>query len=95
MKSVSYNEAKKLADEMVSALECPMDFVVRKRARIILVQHGDGSRLEFHSACFRRIYDDWIVIFTEHHGTFVYHVEDVDYVREYLDFKSLYYNKDN
>jgi len=84
-------EAYKIAKEINEKLD-PKDFIVKKRARVIAVYHGDRSYLEFHSACFREISEDFMAVFTEHHGYHVYHVDDVDWIREWLSPKCLYYN---
>ena len=91
---IGYKDAKKLADGVGKALSYPKDFVVRKRARVIEMQHCDGTYCKFISACFRKVADDWISIYTEHHGTFVYHTEDLKCVRESRRSKSLYCNND-
>lgn len=89
----SYKEALALAEKMDKKIDI-YDFIVRRNARVVAVQHMDGSYLEFHSACFRKLSKDFFAVFTEHHGTKVYHREDVEFVREWLKPKSLYYNED-
>ena len=80
--SIGYKDAKSLAEVVGKSLSCPEDFVVRKRARIIEFLHMDGTYCKFASACFKKIADDWMAIYTEHHGTFVYHTDDLEWVRE-------------
>ena len=91
--SIGYNAAKKLSDEVEKSIVFPDDFVVRKRYKVIEFLHGDGTYCSFMSACFRKIADDWIAIYTEHHGNFVYHTDDVRWVRESRRPKNLYYNE--
>jgi hypothetical protein len=73
------------------------DFIVKKQCRIISIKHGDGSYLEFHSACFRKLNKEWMAVFTEHHGTHIYHYEDVKDIEEWFGkgkHKILYHNKE-
>jgi hypothetical protein len=46
----------------------------------VLFQHGDGSTLFYNSAFYEELGEDaegaWYGIFTEHHGTHVYHSTD-------------------
>jgi len=58
-------------------------------ARVITIQHSDGSRLMFQSAMCRRV-NDWIFVLTEHHGSFMYHETDIDWVREEMVPMTLY-----
>ncbi len=44
--------------------------------RSVTMIHQDGSYLHFDSAFLMRT-GDWIACFTEHHGTHVYHYEDL------------------
>jgi hypothetical protein len=48
--------------------------------KVISVYHCDGSHLEFHSACFEKYSSDFFFVFTEHHGNFVYHKDDVKHI---------------
>jgi hypothetical protein len=45
--------------------------------RKVTLIHEDGSVLHFDSAFMMRVDKIWIAVFTEHHGTHVYHVEDL------------------
>ena len=92
--SLSYKEAVKKANEIDGTLTC-QDFVVRKRSRVIEFLHSDGTYCKFVSACFKRITDDWVAIYTEHHGIFVYHTEDIKWVCESIRSKYIYYNKND
>jgi hypothetical protein len=88
---MNYSEAKIKAENCYKTI---MDFAVSdekgvKRARIIAVQHADGSYLEFHGAAYEKLDCDWLAVFTEHHGYFVYHWGDVKWVRE-LSHRDLY-----
>ena len=81
---MNYKEAQEKADKIFETIGLvgSHDFTVNKIPRIIAVNHFDGSYLEFHSACFRKIDDEWMAVFTEHHGMFVYHFEDVKTITE-------------
>lgn len=92
---MNLKEAKIMADEIDKKLDIHA-FIANKKARIksvriIAVQHHDGSYLEFHSAAFQKLDKEWMVVFTEHHGTFLYHFEDVRWIKE-LDEKILYWH---
>ena len=91
---MSYKEALAEARKISSELEYPRDFVSRQRCRVVTWLHADGSRFEVNSAAVRK-FDDYIAIFTEHHGDFVYHIDDLDWVKEHWRPKHIYYNKDN
>ena len=90
---LGYKAAKGLADKVGKTLSFPKDFVIRKRAKIIEMQHMDGTYCKFTSACFREIAKDWIAIYTEHHGTRLYHKDDLEWVRESKRPTYHYYNE--
>ena len=69
-------------------------FISKKRNRIITIQHMDGSYLELHAACFKKFNNNWFAVFSEHHGRFVFHKDDVKKIDESFSPKCLYYNKD-
>ena len=50
-------------------------FVLGRR-EVVFLQHHDGSSL-FYTFAFVVRWHDWYLIFTEHHGRHVYHVDDV------------------
>jgi hypothetical protein len=82
-KSIIMNlkQAKKELDQTSKTLDLNA-FYIKKRQRIIAVYHFDGSYLEFHSASFKKLDDEWMAVFTEHHGSFLYHFEDVKWIKE-------------
>jgi len=88
---INRKEALKIAKEINQKIDIGR-FTVKGRSRIIFVQHGDGSKLEFHSACFSKLSDDFMAVFTEHHGYHIYHVDDIDYIKEWLNPINLYFN---
>jgi len=90
---MSYKEAFIKAQEINKELEISA-FTSKKKARVVSWLHGDGSRFEIVFACVKKISKDFIAIFTEHQGIFVYHIDDVDWIREHLRPKSIYVNKD-
>ncbi len=66
----SYREAEQVAKETkLSAY----DFHSYSLVQII---HEEGTILHYKSA-FTREWKDWIFVFTEHHGTHVYHKSDL------------------
>ena len=87
-------KAFKLAQEMDETIEIK-DLIIRKRWRVVAVKHGDGSYFEFNGACFRKIMKDFMVVFTEHHGFHLYHIDDVDFIKEWRSPKTLYFNTNN
>ena len=93
MGNLGYKDAKILAEEWSKALDVK-DFIVRKRAKIVSFLHGDGTYCEFAYACVKRIDEDYWAICTEHHGTLVYHKDDLDWIKEYKRPKTVYFNKD-
>jgi len=82
-------EAKVVAQEIDRTIG-QEDFYIRKRYRIIALQHIDGTRFEFHRAAFRQLDKKWVAIFTEHHGFYAYNVEDVEYIQEWNSGAVLY-----
>jgi len=38
--------------------------------------------LKFYHACIKKLDKEWTVVCTEHHGNFLYHFEDVEFIRE-------------
>ena len=52
--------------------------------RSVTLKHEDGSYLHFDSAFLMRVENEWIACFTEHHGTFVYHITDLTSYEEAL-----------
>ena len=79
---MNLKQAKKKLDQISKELDLNA-FYIKKRQRIIAVYHFDGSYLEFHSACFKKLDDEWMAVFTEHHGNFLYHFEDVRWIKEW------------
>ena len=86
---MDYKEAKKVAEKVAEEENEKLlhdDFVENGHPRIIIVEHGDGSVMRFCSAkCERHDGEEcgntWFTVCTEHHGTFVYHWEDVKLIR--------------
>lgn len=52
----------------------------------VKISHGDGSVL-FYEYAFARIFHDggttWVCVFTEHHGCYIYDLEDLNGYRQY------------
>ena len=92
MNEIGYKDALKLAADVGKTLVFPDDFVIKQQCKVIEFLHVDGSYCKFVSACFKKIADDWIAIYTEHHGKFVYHTDDVKWVRVSSRPENLYYN---
>lgn len=77
---MNYKEAKALAENIDKNITL-YDLQEDECDRIIAIQHGDGSYLEFHSACFRELDSEWFAVFTEHHGFNVYSKDDTQWVK--------------
>jgi hypothetical protein len=88
---MNLKQAKKELDKCAKTLDLNA-FIVNKHQRVIAVYHFDDSYLEFHSACFKKLDDKWMAVFTEHHGNFLYHFEDVEWIKEWghNDLRELY-----
>jgi len=89
---ISYKEALEKANKINKKINID-DFNMGKGARIVSWLHSDGSRFEVASACVRKISKNFIAIFTEHHGIFVYYTDDLEWVREHLRPISIYFNE--
>jgi transcription elongation factor Elf1 len=51
-------------------------------SQIVVLHHGDGAVLNYISAQLRE-WRGWIFVFTEHHGTHVYHKTDLTFYAQY------------
>jgi hypothetical protein len=80
MKPATYKEVVELAnstDAKLTAYEFhPTD--------LVFIIHEEGTTLTFRSA-FLREWKDWVIIFTEHHGTHVYSKGDLSYWGHYSE----------
>jgi hypothetical protein len=72
MESVPLREANKRA-KLFDAGITAYDFQWEHRVHVI---HDDGTHLNFNYAFYMKE-EEWYYIFTEHHGTHVYHEEDL------------------
>lgn len=89
---MNYKQAIKKANKL-NKIVTNNDFVTKENnrvANIIVVNHMDGSYFEFCSAAFEKMDNEWMVVFTEHHGVLVYHFEDVKSIRELNSGNLLY-----
>jgi hypothetical protein len=68
MKHISYREACEVANNCDKSLRA-MDFGCGSLVQIV---HEEGSMFTWKYA-FLREWLDWVFVFTEHHGTHVYH----------------------
>ena len=68
---MNYKEAKAKAEEIDKGLRSDKHFNT-----IVSVKHFDGSNMEFWGADIQKE-SEWVMLFTEHHGCFVYHEEDL------------------
>lgn len=91
---MNYKDAKTLAESMDKSITLN-DLMEDKTIRIIAIQHEDGSYLEFHSAVYRSLDDEWFVVYTEHHGDHVYNKDDVKWVKEWKSPGWLYQHMDD
>ena len=69
--------ARKIADEIDKTL-----FITDFR-NMVEIMHEDGTHLKINHACYNDLDDEWLAIFSEHHGVFVYHKEDLIWVKEW------------
>lgn len=72
MELTSYKEAQTVAKETDKKLTA-YDFNPYSMVEII---HEEGTILHYKSA-FTKEWKDWVFVFTEHHGTHVYHISDL------------------
>ena len=70
---MNYKEACEKAKEIDRSLLVCIDL-----KDFIYLSHSDGSKCMWSHANLKED-GEWIFIFTEHHGYFVYHKEDVKY----------------
>lgn len=78
--SVPLREARQRAQEIDDKLTA-YDFQHGSR---VYVKHEDGTELDFNSAFLQKD-DEWVYIFTEHHGFHVYHLEDLEKCMSYQE----------
>jgi len=80
---MNYREAKKEAEK----------FYVEdgKFDKNIFIRHNDGSTLYFTYSSYKKI-NEWILVATEHHGFFAYHIEDLDFMKVKVRFEDGNYN---
>ena len=81
---IDYKDAKKEMEKIDKAIDIK-DFIKNKMARTVAIKHCDRSYLEFHSACFKKYNKDFFMVFTEHHGSHLYHKDDVECICEWFD----------
>ena len=91
-------QAKVSLREMLNLQEKLEEYVRSDDPRMsgaVSINHLDGSHLYFNNAWYEIFpagmgYDgpvDWILIFTEHHGSHLYHSEDLTYWEHYCKKK--------
>ena len=81
---MNYKEAKSKLEQINKKLTI-YDFINNKKSKkikIVEIRHCDGSYLKFYHACIKKLDKEWTVVCTEHHGNFLYHFEDVEFIRE-------------
>jgi len=77
MNDVGYKEANDWANEVAEGLTAyDFDFT-----DWVALNHSDGSKFVFRYA-FRREFHDFVGVFTEHHGHYVFHKEDLEDIRD-------------
>lgn len=73
----SYKEALQVAKEQeLSAYDFSPHY------DLVFIIHEEGTTLTYRSA-FIKEWQDWIMVFTEHHGYFVYHKTDLEFYAHY------------
>jgi len=63
--------------EKVDAYDAKLLATDPRFRRSVTIIHEDGSHLHYDSAFLMRVNKEWIACFTEHHGTSIYHEEDL------------------
>lgn len=48
----------------------------------VAIVHHDGTLIRFNYAFYMKE-GEWYYVFTEHHGSSLYHEEDLDFIKEY------------
>jgi hypothetical protein len=71
MNKMNYKEAVEKAKEINKTLS------YKDLNGTVCFRHGDGSECKYANSTYIKE-DEWIFIFTEHHGVLVYHCEDLD-----------------
>lgn len=80
---MKYREAVECAKKINANLAADNDGF----SHAVHIMHEEGTVLFYRCAFFER-HDEWVFIFTEHHGFHVYNNEDLLRVSEYI----LYYH---
>lgn len=57
--------------------------------RVVILEHEDGSYLQYDRAFLMMHEKQWLVCFTEHHGFHVYHTDDLFAYSQYERFSAL------
>ena len=70
---MKYKEVLQYAKEKDSTLMSGKDFIGTSTVR-----HNDGTVLILEFSCYEEK-EGWLIFFTEHHGLFVYHTDDMDW----------------
>lgn len=84
---MTYKEASQKASEIDKSL------TLKNFHDRIYIEHCDGSKMEFNYAMYKKLSKEFMVVFTEHHGYFVFHVEDVKKI-EKIERTNIYYNEE-
>ena len=82
-KKISYRDVCSKADKLKKKIDrfCFISENKPNSPRVISWKHMDDSFFEIKSACYSYI-GNFIIVFTEHHNHFVYHLEDIKWVKE-------------
>ena len=75
---MNYKEARAKAEEIDKGLRVGEHF-----KSVVYIEHLDHSKMELWFADIRED-GEWVMIFTEHHGIFVYHKEDLENIHDVL-----------
>lgn len=57
--------------------------------RVVILEHEDGSYLQFDRAFLMMCEREWLICFTEHHGFHVYHKDDLFAYSQYERISAL------
>ena len=95
-KNITYSQANEVKEILLKSID-EKDYSIEvgngvRMPRILTIQHVDGSLLKFVSAVFRRV-SDFVFVFTEHHGNFLYQETDISSVKEDVVTRTVYEDK--
>lgn len=76
-------QMQRVWDEKVVPMEETLTAYDFSGMKMVEIRHEDGSIMYFYSAFAHMVEPNYIVVFTEHNGTHLFHIEDLEGVREW------------